>query len=130
MNALNRRRYERFALQPMYTPVNVRPAESAGPALDGHAYDISEGGIRFELDSPIPAGTAVSMQITLPAGQASQREEFGPGPSVLIFGNVVWVDESEPGPVRMALVITRFARVGDRERLLKSLSSGRYLRAA
>ncbi len=130
MNAINRRRFERFALKPMYTPVTVRRLDGEGTALDGHAYDISEGGIRFELDAPIPSGTPVTMQVVLPAGQGNVHAEDESGRTVLVLGNVIWLDQSEPGPVQMALAITRFARLGDRDRLLKRLSSGSYLRAA
>ena len=124
----NRRRYERFALSPMYTPVSVRLLDSETFDLEGHAYDISEGGIRFELDRPIAPGTHIAMQIALPAGLGSAQS--GPGRSVFVLGNVVWIDDEEPGPVRMALAITRFARAGDRERLIERLASGRYARAA
>lgn len=130
MNAINRRQFERFALSPMYTPVCVREIDGGGAPLEGHAYDVSEGGVRFELDRGLPAGSRVTMQITLPAGNGPIGLEAGSERSVIVFGNVVWQDDSEPGPVRMALAITNFARLGDRERLLKSLGSGRYLRAA
>ncbi|MBY0112050.1 MAG: PilZ domain-containing protein [Phycisphaerales bacterium] len=125
-NSTNRRRFERFALRPMYTPVAVRLMDNEHFTLEGHAYDISEGGIRFELDHPIAPGTPIAMQITLPTNQG----DIGPGRSVFVMGNVVWIDDSEPGPVQMALVITRFVRLGDRERLLKRLASGTYARAA
>lgn len=127
-NSTNRRRFERFALRPMYTPVAVRLLENERFTLEGHAYDVSEGGIRFELDQPIAPGTPIAMQITLPVARG--EPEIGPGRSVFVMGNVVWIDDSEPGPVQMALVITRFVRLGDRERLLKRLTSGVYARAA
>jgi hypothetical protein len=130
MNAINRRRFERFVLQPMYTPVSVRLADSQDTALEGHAYDVSEAGVRFELDSPVAPGTAVMMQITLPTGLGEPDQDTESGRSVLVQGNVVWLDDSEPGPVRMAMVITRFVRLGDRDRLLRRLISGRYARAA
>ncbi|MBS0188833.1 MAG: PilZ domain-containing protein [Planctomycetes bacterium] len=135
MNALNRRRFERFALQPMYTPVCVRevgPADGvvSGEPLEGHAYDISEGGVRFELDHPVKPGTRVTMQITLPAGDGPITDLKGSERNIIVFGNVVWLDDSEPGPARMAMTITGYARLGDRERLLRGLGSGRYRRAA
>jgi hypothetical protein len=106
----------------------VRLLDSEQFTLEGHAYDISEGGIRFELDHPIAPGTPIAMQITLPISQA--ESDIGPGRSVFVMGNVVWIDDSEPGPVQMALVVTRYARLGDRERLLARLASGTYARAA
>lgn len=125
---LNRRRYERFTLPVGYSPVRVRPLGEPVQCDEGHAYDISEGGLRFELNEPIEPGTPVSIEIELP-GQASQSV---PGRSVYVIANVVWVSEDadEPGPVRMAAAFTRFPRAGDRERLLMALSSGRYARAA
>lgn len=127
MNIINRRRYERFSLLPMYTPIQVRGVMDSAISLHGHAYDISEGGIRFELDEPVKPGTAISLFITLPGSDATGQDR-----SVQVFANVIWVDEDidEPGPVRMAAAFTRFARVGDLEKLLKLLSSGRYARAA
>ncbi len=128
--SVNRRQHERFALRPMYTPVSVRTLDEEGFRHEGHAYDVSEGGVRFELDYPIAPGTAVAMQITLPVGQIVGDEDEGPGRAVFVLGNVVWIDDSEPGPVQMAVAITRFARVGDRERLMRQLTRGAYSRAA
>ena len=124
MNTLNRRRHERFCLLPMYTPVTIRVLDGERE-FQGHAYDISEGGVRFELDGPVAPGTPVALLVHL-AG------EFQSEHMVIVHANIVWVDESpdEPGPVRMAAAFTRFARAGDRERLLRHLSSGRYARAA
>jgi len=127
MNSVNRRRFERFSVLPMYTPVVVRAHAEGSPELEGHVYDVSEGGVRFELDEAIAPGTPVSIQIVLP-GDTRQGADRG----VLVIANVVWVDvdADEPGPVRMAAAFTRFPKAGDRERLLKQLSSGRYARAA
>lgn len=124
----NRRQYERFALAPMYTPITARLLDNEEFSLEGHAYNISEGGVQFELDHPIAPGTAIALQITLPTGTAAP--DIGPGRSVFVFANIVWLDDEEPGPVRMAATFTRFARLGDKERLLRMISSGRYARAA
>lgn len=124
----NRRQFERFTLAPMYTPITARLLDSEEFTLEGHAYNISEGGVRFELDQPIAPGTQVALQITLPPGQAG--DDPGPGRSVFVFANIVWIDDEDPGPVRMAATFTRFARLGDKERLIRTISSGRYTRAA
>ncbi len=126
-NSINRRRYERFALSPMYTQIAVRLMDEEKFTLQGHAYDISEGGIQFELDRAIEPGTPVAMQIHLPLGESEVK---GPGQAVFVIGNIVWLDDSDAGPARMALAITRFARSGDRERLIDQLSTGRLSRAA
>jgi len=124
----NRRQFERFALAPMYTPITARRLENEEFTLEGHAYNISEGGVQFELDQPIAAGTPVALQITLPTGNGTA--DIGPGRSVFVFANIVWIDDDEPGPIRMAAAFTRFARLGDKERLLRTMTSGRYYRAA
>ncbi len=123
-----RRRYPRFTLEPMYTPIAVRTLDSEVFDIEGHAYDISEGGMRFELDRPLSPGTQVAMQVTLPS---MQETEIGPGRSILVFANIIWLeDEEDPAPYRMAAVFTHFARAGDRERLLRQFATGRYRAAA
>ncbi|MFG0245766.1 MAG: PilZ domain-containing protein [Phycisphaerales bacterium JB052] len=124
---VNRRIHERFLLQPGYTAASVRlhPKEREF-TREGHVYDISEGGIRFELDHPIELGSTISMRIQLP----SNCQEAGPDHCVYVTGNVIWCDLDEPGPSKMAMAITRFDRQGDKARMLRSLTSKRYLRAA
>jgi PilZ domain len=127
LRMIDRRQHARFVTEPMYTPIAARLLESEVFDIEGHAYDISEGGLRFELDRPIAPGTKIAMQITLPSFHA----DIGPGRSIFVFANVVWIeDDDEPGPVRMAAVFTHFARAGDRERLLRQFATGRYRAAA
>jgi len=115
----------------MYTPVRVRRLDDPVFAHAGHAYDISEGGVRFELDEPIDPGTPIAIQITLPSGGQGSDADIGPGRAVFVLGNVVWVSEEDlPGPVRCAAAFARFARAGDRERLMHRLVAGRFARAA
>lgn len=127
----NRRQFDRFALAPMYTPVTVRRLDNSAMCLEGHAYNLSRGGIQFELDLPIEPGTPVAVQIELPAANRAEARVGGDGErTISAFGNVVWLDESEPGPARMAVAISRFACPTDQDRLLGQLSSGRFARAA
>lgn len=111
-----RRQFERFAVEPMYAPVRVRLLSDEHFTLEGHAYDVSEGGIQIELDRGIDPGTALAVEITLPAGSA------GPGRAVFALGNVVWNMDDELGPARLAIAFTRFARAGDRDRLMRAVS--------
>ena len=125
---VNRRAHERFMLERGYTSVSARihPDEVAF-SLEGHVYDISEGGICFELDRPIEPGSVVSLRIDLPLNCGDR----GPGRSVFVTGNIVWCDVDEPGASRMALAVTRFDREGDKGRMMRALSAGkRFLRAA
>lgn len=120
----DRRRFPRFELRPMYAPVSVRLLNEEHGIREGHAYDISEGGIRFEVDEPLPVGTHLAMHITLPATEADQ---LTPGPTIMAFARVAWVEEEdEVPPFRCAAVFTSFARLGDRERLMRAFSTGRY----
>lgn len=127
-----RRQFPRFVLEPMYTPLAVRRLESDDSVgafdVEGHAYDISEGGVRFELDKPLRPGTRIAMQITLPS---LNDGDIGPGRTILVFANVVWLDEDDQiAPYKMAAVFTHFARAGDRDRLVRQFASGRYRAAA
>lgn len=125
--SVNRRKFERFVVSPMYTEVKVCALDEHRPTFLGHAYDVSEGGVQFELDRAIAPGTTVAMELTFP-GSAYSTDEGGN--TVVVIGNVVWADDSEPGPVRMAIAITRFAKDVDRERLIRQLSTQRVKRAA
>ncbi len=126
-NPADRRRFPRFRLEPMYAPIAVRFLDSERFDWQGHAYDVSQGGCRFELDRGIEPGTPVAMQITLPTMHAKIYEPR----AVYVFANVVWIeDEDEPGPIKMACVFSRFARAGDEQRLLRELRTGLYRAAA
>lgn len=126
--AQDRRRFQRFTLPPMYSRITVRPPDSAEYELEGHAYDISEGGIRFELDEALAPGTQVAVRLDLPHNAVERRSERR---SVFAFANIVWKeDDDEPGPVRLAAVFTRFASPEDQDLLRRRLISGRYAAAA
>ncbi|MEL6795237.1 MAG: PilZ domain-containing protein [Planctomycetota bacterium] len=130
-DTVNRRQFERFALSPMYNRVAVRFTDTETFAFEGHGWDICEGGVCFELDRPIAAGTPIVMRIDLPLDAHGNPPMDGPGRSVFVFANVVWLTESDgTGPARMAAAFTRFAREGDKERLIREFCSGRYARAA
>ncbi len=123
-----RRQFPRFELEPMYTTIALRFMDGETFDLEGHAYDVSEGGLRFELDRPIAPGTRVALRITLPTMQGGDR---GPGRAVFVFANVVWLeDEDQPGPYKMAAVFSQWARAGDRERLIGEFRTGVYRQAA
>jgi hypothetical protein len=127
---IDRRAHDRFAVLPMYTAVRARRLDSEKFEFEGHAYDVSVGGVRFELDEGIDPGTAIALEIELPESAWRSGRDTGPGRGILVVGNVVWADDSEPGPVKMALAVSRFARAGDRARLESVLTSGIYRKAA
>lgn len=127
-----RRQHDRFVVPPMYTPLAVRLLDEDRFSLDGFAYDVSLGGLLFELDRPIAPGTPIAVRIDLPAAGLSENDRLGPSRlPIYVMANVVWIeDEDEPGPVRMAAVFTRFPKAGDEARLRARLGSGRFLRKA
>ncbi len=126
-NPVNRRQHERFIVNPGYTSTSVRRhPDEAEFKFEGHIFDISEGGICFELDYPIEAGTTISMKIDLP----TNRGDTGPGRAVFVTGNVIWCTMDDAGDSKMAMAITRFDREGDKERMIRSLVSQRFQRAA
>ncbi len=122
----DRRRHSRFATPPMYHSVSVRPIESIEASLDGHAYDLSEGGAQIELDETLPIGAEVALCLHLPPGF-----DTGPGRSIVILGRVIWIEEDEtPGPTRLAIAFREFARDVDAARLRRYLYRGQLRVAA
>ncbi len=125
-----RRVHERYLLPSMYTAIDVRPGEADSFKWTGHAYDLSVGGMRFELDEAITPGTEIGVRITLPGAEHLRLIERKP---IYVLATVVWVEEDDlesGGPVRMACVFRNFCQPGDEARLRARLESGRYSLAA
>lgn len=122
-NQIDRRKDPRFTLMPMYTTVEARRlAGDVDTPLLGHAYDISETGVRIELDEALEPGESIDIQLTLPGATSS----------VAASADVVWVNDEmdDPGPRRMALRFTNFRSDQDHDGLLGYLSSALLRRAA
>jgi hypothetical protein len=128
-NAAENRRHARFRVAPMYTPVVLRTIDNPKRALEGHAYNVSEGGLQFELDEAIDPGTPVTIELTLPLGEGEVWDGVSDLPVVTVQGNVVWTDTDEPGPIRMAMIFTRFANEMQKE-LISSRVLGKKFRNA
>ena len=105
-----RRAYQRVRMAPMYTAVT---ASRGAAALHGHVYDISAGGVRIELDEPLPPGEQVALALDLPGTPAT----------VEASADVVWCndDQDDPGPRRMALRFIEFTDHGHHKRLVDFL---------
>ncbi len=133
MSQSNRRQHDRFTLQPMYTRVLIRPQGEKLFTLEGHAYDLSMGGLRFELDEGIEPGSPVGIMLELPM-PAGTMIDLKAGPTtqlVAATGTVVWLDDDDArGPVRMAAVFHAFETPEDEQQLIEALSTGRYAQAA
>ncbi len=99
----------RLKLPAMYTLLRVRQTGDQRYRWTGHIYDISQSGMRFELDAPLPAGTEVEVRGMLPG---SHQVTFH------ATGRIVRMhDEEEMGPCRMGMTFTRFNHDIDRQRL-------------
>lgn len=113
MNGTDQRQHPRYPLPAAYTPIQVRRAGEPDYAHEGHAYDISMGGVRFELDAPLEAGEHVDLAITLPGRAAGKVHAHG----VMVRLH----DPDEVGPVRMGLSFDGLASEADRRELERFL---------
>ena len=123
IKTVNRRAHDRFVLTPMYTRVAVqRVTDRRSERLEGHAYDLSEGGIRIELDRALEPGERVSLQLGLP----------GEDIDIFVAARVTWISrqDDDPGPRRAALEFGDFLSDMDHSRLVGFLGSGLCRRAA
>ncbi len=93
----------------MYTLLRVRHIGDQRYRWTGHIYDISESGMRFELDAPLPAGTEVEVRGMLPG--THQTTFHATGRIVRMH------DDEEVGPIRMGMTFTSFNHDIDRQRL-------------
>lgn len=130
MHHIDRRQHPRYEVNCAYTPGALRLASEESFTRAAHIHDVSEGGIRLEVDVPIEPGTPVAVQITLPGTPISPEHVDGPGRAVFAVGNVVWCNADEPGPATIAVAVTRFARESDWPRLLRRLSWGDHVSRA
>ncbi len=94
------RHQPRLKIAAMYSLVRVRPAGDERYRWTGHIYDVSLGGMRFELDHPVEPGTAIEVRGMLP-GQ--EHVTFNAAGTVVRFH-----DDEELGPVRMGMQFDHF----------------------
>jgi len=121
-HAFNRRRHERFSLAPMYTHVTARRTGHDG-LCTGHAYDISESGLRIEIDdNAVAPGQSMELELNI----AGQRGDVHATAEVVRL----FETDDDPGPRRMGVTFRSFRSPGDRQRLLSWLSDGHLQRAA
>ncbi len=101
----------------MYTLIRVKPSGDDRYRWTGHIYDISESGLRFELDQALEPGTEVEVRAMLPGSQHI---------TINASGRVVRIhdDRDEHGPMRMGMTFDKFSRHVDHERLNGYLSCG------
>ena len=112
----DQRQYPRVKVPAMYTLVRARVLGSAKYTWTGHIYDISLGGVKFELDMPIEPGVELELRGMLPGGGHT---------TFRCVGKVVRMhsDEDEPGPAVMGLQFSAFQSPMDRQRLAEYIDA-------
>jgi PilZ domain len=101
----DRRQHPRFTVDPMYSALTVRPiagrrAKAAEP-VEGHVYEVSLGGMRFELDEPLPLGARIEVDLVLPG---IDKPIHANARVARVFDAV-----DDPGPRRMVAEFETFA---------------------
>jgi len=112
MSLANHRKHPRLRLPVGYAAVCVK---RGGQELYGHAYDLSLGGVRFELDTPLEPGEHVEIDLALPGRVV--RTVHARGKCVRFH------DEDEVGPIRMGVSFDALSSDGDRMTLERYLAS-------
>lgn len=110
----DQRRFPRFTLEPGYTRVIIQHVDGrAIEPVEGHAYDIGEGGVRMEADVVPPPGARIGLEMHLP----------GEGWPIPVIGRVVrQIDASdELAANRIAVAFHAFRSPFDRARLVRWL---------
>ena len=102
----------------MYSSVSV--VHKGREAGDGHIYEVGLGGVRLELDEPLPKRAPVELEITLP----------GCNEAIAARGRVVEVFDvaDDPGPRRMVVEFESFK--DGAEDALKRYLSQKWLKRA
>ena len=116
------RQSPRLRLPAMYTLIRVRPVGDDRYRWTGHIYDISETGMRFELDELIEPGTLIEVRAMLPGAKHI---------TFAATGRVVRLHDEwdDMGPTRMGMTFDHFRHESD-ERKLDEFLSRSGLRAA
>lgn len=124
----DRRQFERFALEAAYSPITVnRISDGKMMELTGFVYDISEGGLRIELDERLQLGEHVNVEFVPPMVNLDDNCTV-----IRAACEVVWINDEidDPAMPRMALSITKYQDHQGRNSLIQFLGSGHARRAA
>lgn len=120
---VDRRHSVRFQVEPAYSSVRVREIGALMTPRDGHVYDLSMRGMRFELDDDaFPCGTELEIEIRLP----------GLCGAIHLKARVVRAasDERAYGPCSVAVEFGRDARGAIARKSLLRLFAQRWLQLA
>lgn len=115
-SAAEARTAPRLRVPAMYTLVRARQVGETKYPWTGYIYDVSESGMRFELDEPIEPGTQLEVRAMLPGAMHT---------TFTATGTVVRIHDTEEdhmgGPVRMAMNFDQYTTETDRRRVTNYL---------
>lgn len=104
------RQQPRLKVSAAYSMLRVRMAGETDYRWNGHIYDVSMSGMRFEIDDALEPGTRVEVRGLLPGQNNAQFSATG--------RIVRYHDEGpEAGPTRMGMVFEEFSTRTDESRL-------------
>ena len=116
----DRRRHRRFAVHPEYSHLKIR--RKNGNAFEGHLYDVSVGGFKFECDGILDAGECFEFEIHLPGSESPIQ---GQGSVVRAIG-----EEQQIGPWPTAAKFEQFETRFQAASLTRFIEHGYLVRAA
>ena len=131
--AHEQRLHQRYTLPAMYTAIEARTPHAGAYGWHGHAYNISQGGVQFELDHLLEPGAPIVMRLQLPCRNAHTLRLGAPPATLTVeaLANVVWIEDAEdPPPYRTAAVFSRFLTPNGQALLQSHIEGGRFLEAA
>ena len=106
----------RLKVPAMYSLLRARPAGEDQYRWTGHIYDVSLGGMRFELDCALEPGTVIEVRGVLPG---RSHVTFSAAGTVVRYHD----DHPDLGPARMGMIFQRFSSDSDQTRLTEYLGS-------
>lgn len=120
MSAIERRRHRRFSVLPQYSRIQV--TRTNGSVIEGHVYDVSASGVRFECDDRLRLDEMVEFTIELPGSTVPLS-----GKAHVVRGS----DEHESiGPWSAAVEIEHFQTRFQSASLARFLDQGYLVQAA
>ena len=114
----------RVSVEAMYTEIHVRTRGKRNYQWQGHVYDVSATGLRFELDEQLEAGAEIEIRATLP-GESAKTTFRANGRIVRLHD-----DAEERGPMRMGMRFTSFPDSTQYDHLRRYVDQGNARQAA
>ena len=117
---VDRRRHRRIPVVPEYSRISLTRRD--GSCIEGHVYDVSAGGIRFESDQLLAGEEVIEFDLELPGTRTRLNGR----------GRVIRCEDTDVsvGPWMTALQFERFQTQFESASLARFLDQGWVLQAA